>query len=248
MDLQKRAAQSEMPSSSVAEKARTVNHAKQDLHHLNATELEEVRAHILEVENRRTELGLINQSLSSLSAIELRDTKCHILQLQNQRSPLLRLPSELREEIFDLVALAEWRGCKPNDSTQPAPCFLRFHFVGMCLFKHACRSLRAECKDVFGRLKRLGMMVQHYRGHSLGWEALDAESFGKIRSMSVWKKPFATPLEARQMIQPDDGRHAWAERGNNGIIYFTTQVDVPPRVYRAAPGRANKAVPGSEQE
>ncbi|KAK4545279.1 hypothetical protein LTR36_003459 [Oleoguttula mirabilis] len=225
MDSRKRAAEANHPSSSVAKQARTIQHVKQGLATLSVNGLEEVRCHIqdLEEHHRRSGLDLLNRMLTKLSHQELREARSQILQEQNRRSPLLRLPAELRNAIYDLVSFAEMpQPVSPNKAFGSD----EFRFQTVCSSANACRQLRAEARDGTARLMGLGMVVERYMilASGKGWKALDAAETNGMGSVCVLRKAFAKTEDARRYVEP-------CRRLMFGIVHFTNAVDIPTRMF-----------------
>ncbi|KAK5135631.1 hypothetical protein LTR08_004932 [Meristemomyces frigidus] len=188
-----------------AEKARTIERIQADLGKLNDDDLDEIKRHIVKSdtedalvaqsltaleladldetepytampESRATKTHLISRSLTALDLAEILTAKSHIQQLQNQHSPLLKLPIELRDRIFDLVVLDNFRNIPAPADSSPT----RFRLADVCRHRYACRQLRSDCKFLFRRLTRLGIVVFS------GWT--NASEFDPQQRLWLWGK------------------------------------------------------------
>lgn len=210
-----------------------VDRIKSSLNTLSASDIQAVKRHIIELEHRQIELDQIKQTLDGLPTDQLQAVKKFLRRSHNQRSLLLRLPPELREMIFDFATLGELRGWTPPHPTHGTLGSVRFSLASMCKFKNACSQLRSECKDMFGRLTKLGMIAEHHK--TAGWQRLSPDDFGSMKNIQLWRVHLASISDARGTAERYDRRMQGYKGWTYGIMYFTAVVDVPPRIYAIDP-------------
>ncbi|KAK5128928.1 hypothetical protein LTR85_000261 [Meristemomyces frigidus] len=154
-------------------------------------------------------------SLTNLSPGQLGAVRRHLCELQNQHSPLFRLPRELREEIYDLVALAKWHDSLAGNRVSIV-CF-----ANMRTLAHSSRQFAAEYGRVEDRLLRLGMVVEVFERPSGTWRRIqlaDVERAGHIQLTG----PFTSTAQARTCVE------GWLDE--RLLVHFPSALGMSPRV------------------
>lgn len=212
----------------VTEKARTMSSIRQDLNSLDATDLAQVKSHVEKLEIRNLEIDIIRQSLVKLDPSEFREAQRYILQLENRHSPLLRLPRELREEIYDLIALGEARKLLTDAGyTDAGSRSKTFLFRHLCAFANACQQLKSEAQDGIGRLEKLGLVVKRISGQggNTKWKQIAASTINDVPTSRCLMGWYPTVKDAMNAVE----REGFPTR--YGVIYFTTAVEMRAKLF-----------------
>lgn len=174
----------------------------------------------------------IKTSINNLQAEQLDEISRHVREVQNHQTPLLRLPRELREEIYDLATLQDWRHCAlPKGKAQSG--FVIFRFEAMRKLGNACRQLKAECGDTITRLRKIGMVVMQYdttsQNFNASWRTLSVAEIKALRRIKVWGMVFAGKDDAQRVLRHFESTSAYF---TCGIVHFGAAVGIPPKLIR----------------
>ncbi|TKA69078.1 hypothetical protein B0A55_08138 [Friedmanniomyces simplex] len=152
-------------------------------------------------------------------------------ELRNRQNPLLRLPAELRNAIYDLVTPAQIRDW---DEKIEARRFCRGH--GWRRLPHHLRligvsqQIRRECKPFAESL----IQIEIYNSGVAEprWRTLKVEEMDKSQLVRVWDcRRFNTVGEAKAHLKRVEDWRADGTYHGIGVVYFPYTPEFAPRIF-----------------
>ena len=177
------------------------------------------------------DLDDIKATITQLTPAQSNDLAWHVRHLQNQNSPLLCLPPELRENIYDFVAVDELRERIFSVMSE------NNHWTRLTVplsLSRTCRQLKAECSDIVGRSIRAGMIVEMFDNRNNTWRVLDAEEARVMGSVNFGSDTSSSPEAAREQVEGLWKMFASSnvQVESNGLVYFECNEDCSPTDFR----------------